>query len=79
MRSLIYVAAIIFTLQLAGCSGNESEQNQQPNILFAISDDQSFAHTSFNGCKFINTPAFDRVAGEGICFSACMAGSPGCA
>ena len=50
-----------------------------PNILFAISDDQSFAHTSFAGCKFINTPAFDRVAREGVYFANCMAGSPGCA
>lgn len=29
-------------------------------------DDQSFYHTSFAGCNFTNTPAFDRVAAEGI-------------
>ncbi len=50
-----------------------------PNILFAISDDQSFAHTSFMGCKFVNTPAFDRIASEGVYFKNCFAGSPGCA
>ena len=54
-------------------------KSKQPNILFAISDDQSFAHTGFAGCKFVNTPAFDRVASEGIYFSNCYAGSPGCA
>ncbi|WP_276167428.1 sulfatase family protein [Zobellia alginiliquefaciens] len=61
--------------------GNASNVGQvrPPNILFAISDDQSFAHTSFEGCKFINTPAFDRVAREGVYFANCMAGSPGCA
>ncbi|MEN8116202.1 MAG: sulfatase [Bacteroidota bacterium] len=47
--------------------------------MFAISDDQSFAHTSFAGCNFIKTPAFDRIASEGIYFTNCMAGSPGCA
>ncbi|TKG96619.1 sulfatase [Puteibacter caeruleilacunae] len=52
---------------------------KQPNVFIAISDDQSFAHTSFNGCTFINTPAFDKVAQEGICFTNCIAGSPGCA
>jgi uncharacterized sulfatase len=54
-------------------------KSKQPNILFAISDDQSFAHTGFAGCKFVNTPAFDRVASEGIYFTNCYAGSPGCA
>ena len=61
------------------CGLAESEETQRPNILFAISDDQSFAHTSFAGCPFVNTPAFDRVASEGIYFKNCYAGSPGCA
>lgn len=50
-----------------------------PNILFVISDDQSFAHTSFSGSTFVHTPAFDRVAKEGVYFSNCIAASPGCA
>ena len=58
---------------------NSKSSTQRPNILFAISDDQSFVHTSFAGCEFINTPAFDRVAREGVYFSNCIAGSPGCA
>lgn len=50
-----------------------------PNILFAISDDQSYIHTSFAGSTFVNTPAFDRIAREGVYFANCIAGSPGCA
>lgn len=69
---------VIFVLLISSCSNSKQEQ-KQPNILFAISDDQSFAHTSFSGCKFVRTPAFDRVASEGIYFSNCIAGSPGCA
>lgn len=62
------------------CSCNSKQENlKRPNILFAISDDQSFAHTSFAGCKFIQTPAFDKVASEGVYFANCIAGSPGCA
>lgn len=49
--------------------------NKRPNILFAMSDDQSFAHTSLAGCKFVKTPAFDRVAKEGIYFKNCIDGS----
>ncbi len=57
----------------------ELNQEKRPNILFVISDDQSFAHTGFAGCGFINTPAFDRIATEGVYFTNCIAGSPGCA
>ena len=42
---------------------------QRPNILFAISDDQSFPHAGAYGCTWVNTPAFDRVARDGILFS----------
>ncbi|MCM5664048.1 sulfatase family protein [Galbibacter mesophilus] len=52
---------------------------KQPNILFAISDDQSFAHTSYAGCSFVKTPAFDRIAKEGVYFPKAYAASPGCA
>lgn len=62
------------------CTSDKGEkEKQRPNILIAISDDQSFPHTSFAGCEFINTPAFDRIAEEGIYFTNCMAASPGCA
>jgi uncharacterized sulfatase len=80
MKHLIFSTLALATISIAGChSKPQPEQHQRPNILFAISDDQTFAHTSFAGSKFVNTPAFDRVAGEGIYFSNCMAGSPGCA
>ena len=68
----------VFVFLFISCSQSKNEQ-KRPNILFAISDDQSFEHTSFLGCKFVKTPAFDRVASEGIYFSNCIAGSPGCA
>lgn len=51
---------------------------ERPNILLAISDDQSFPHASAYGCAGLNTPAFDRVAREGILFRQAFCGSPGC-
>lgn len=41
----------------------------RPNILFVIADDQSFPHAGAYGCKWVKTPAFDRVAREGILFT----------
>lgn len=40
-----------------------------PNILFAIADDWSYPHAGAYGCKWVQTPAFDRVAREGLLFS----------
>lgn len=41
---------------------------QRPNILIAIADDWSFPHASAYGIGWVSTPAFDRVAREGVLF-----------
>jgi len=50
----------------------------QPNILLAISDDQSFPHASAYGYSAISTPGFDRIASEGILFNNAFSSAPGC-
>lgn len=54
------------------------EKKKQPNILFVISDDQSYPFASAYGYKAIHTPAFDRIAYEGVLFTNAFAASPGC-
>jgi len=54
-------------------------ETDRPNILFLISDDQSWIHTGISGCKGVKTPNFDRVAQEGIFFKNAFCSSPGCA
>jgi len=70
---------IVVLICMYSSSGHAQQTQKRVNILFAISDDQSFAHTGFAGCEFVNTPAFDRIAKEGVYFTNCHAGSPGCA
>ena len=55
---------LIFTLSL-GCKSFDSPP---PNILFVISDDQSYPHTSIYGTKWVKTPGFDRIANQGLLF-----------
>ena len=50
----------------------------RPNILFAISDDQSFPHASAYGAEWVKTPAFDQIAERGVLFTNAFAASPGC-
>ena len=54
------------------------ETNARPNILFCISDDQSWAHTGANGDPVVKTPAFDRVAAEGLRFVNSFCDAPTC-
>lgn len=58
-----------------GCAASAAPR---PNILLAISDDQSHPHTSAAGWRAVATPAFDRVAREGVLFRNGFAASPGC-
>jgi len=51
---------------------------QRPNILFVISDDQSYPHASAYGEKTVNTPGFDFVANQGALFTNAYVTSPGC-
>ena len=51
---------------------------QRPNILVAISDDQGWPHAGAYGCRFVNTPAFDRVAAEGVLFENAFCPAPQC-
>lgn len=55
-----------------------SKKEKKPNILFAIADDWSWPHASIHGEKEVYTPAFDRVAKEGILFNNCYVSAPSC-
>ena len=59
--SLLFIF-IVFT----GCKSFDSTP---PNILFVISDDQSYPHASIYETKWIKTPGFDRVAKKGLLFN----------
>lgn len=55
------------------------EPSVRPNILFCISDDQSWMHAGAYGCDWVKTPAFDRVAREGLLFERCYTPNAKCA
>ncbi|MEM9158118.1 MAG: sulfatase [Verrucomicrobiota bacterium] len=53
-------------------------KDARPNILFAIADDQSYPYASAYGTQGVNTPAFDRLAQEGVLFHNAFAPAPQC-
>ena len=70
------VAGVTFQSELSGRM--DQKRDKRPNILFAISDDQSWVHTGAHGSTFVQTPAFDRVAREGVLFENGFVPAPQC-
>ncbi len=67
---------IMFTAGLfIGC---ETEPPRPPNILFVIADDWGWPHAGVYGDPVVQTPAFDRVAREGILFNHGYVSAPSC-
>ncbi len=59
----------LFCLGLATIGyGESAKKTTKPNILFCIMDDAS-PHMGAYGCKWVKTPAFDRLAKEGVLFT----------
>ena len=63
----------------AATTSQETTAPQRPNILFAIADDASFPHFGAYGATWVRTPAFDRVAAEGLLFARAYTPNAKCA
>ncbi len=53
--------------------------SQRPNILFCLADDASYPFMSAYGCQWVETPAFDRIANNGLLFNRAYTPNAKCA
>jgi len=72
LRSSVGAAALAFRNLVLGAEG------RRPNIFFCIADDWGNKHAGAYGAKWLKTPAFDRVAREGVLFTNCFTSNPKC-
>jgi N-sulfoglucosamine sulfohydrolase len=76
---MIYKLHYILYLFIAvSCMSEREMQNNPPNFLFALSDDQSYPHASAYETGFVSTPVFDRIAMNGILFNNAFVAAPQC-
>ena len=75
LRSTFARFSVLVCASLTVINGVAAER---PNILIAISDDQSYPHASAYGDLVVKTPAFDRVAKSGVLFQNAFTPAPGC-
>ncbi|NND08895.1 MAG: sulfatase [Saprospiraceae bacterium] len=73
---------LAYLLTCVACSNQIDREadadHSRPNILFAISDDQSFPYASFLGDESTITPAFDAIAARGVVFNQAFCAAPQC-
>lgn len=55
-----------------------SSPSQRPNILFVMTDQQSYKMMSCAGNTYLRTPAMDRIARQGVRFDRAYATNPVC-
>ena len=70
----------LLTFACVTCCAQDARSNEaaRPNVLVVIADDWSFGHAGVYGCKWVNTPTFDRVCREGVAFNHCFTSNPKC-
>ena len=87
-KQILYCSfTLVLILSLFGCKARQneeldkSEQSEalsKPNIIFIISDDQTFSDYSFMGHEHIETPHIDQLASESITFTRGYVTAPLC-
>ncbi len=77
-RMAIGAPALAAPFVLSSCGPATVSSSKRPNILFCISDDQSYPHASAYGSDLVSTPGFDRVAREGLLFHNAFVSTPSC-
>ena len=79
-HSTSLTGCLLSLLTVLGCGGETAEPPRaRPNVLFAIADDASFPHMGAYGTDWVTTPAFDRVAAEGLLFERAYTPNAKCA
>jgi len=74
--------ALLVLLLTAICSdwatADTTDHTKPPNILLAISDDQSYIHAGPYGYAPVRTPTLDQLAEQGVLFVNAFSASPMC-
>lgn len=81
MKLFKLLALTIFFLHAlhAADTPQASQKAKRPNVLFILTDDQSYATMSCTGSSFMKTPNLDRLARDGALFSNLILATSVCA
>lgn len=75
------LAALLLVIGCWGCQVPEKEddtEDEKPNIIFILTDDQRWDALGFAGNDIIHTPNMDKLAAEGLYFENAFVTTPIC-
>lgn len=77
---VIITTVALGALVMAPCTPAAAEPAApaRPNILLCLADDWGWPHAGAYGDQVVKTPAFDRLAEEGVLFQHAFVSSPSC-
>lgn len=78
MKTNVLLIIRLCILLLVFLNQSCSKQEQTPNILFIMTDQQSAQMLSCAGNKYLNTPALDKLAARGVRFELAYSPNPSC-
>jgi arylsulfatase A-like enzyme len=81
MRRLTVLFSLVASLTVVAASPGpaRTQRRERPNVLFAIADDWSYGHAGAYGSRLVRTPAFDRVARDGVLLTRAFTPNAKCA
>ncbi len=71
-----YSTALVLFITLLGTAPLSA--STKPNIILILADDLGWQDVGFSGAQFFETPHIDRLATQGMTFTAAYAGGPNC-
>ena len=69
MKSIKWLCALLSVSVLISCGTENQKTDEQPNIVFIMSDDHAYQAISAYGYGLNHTPHIDRIAEEGVLFT----------
>lgn len=73
MKRLHAIALPLTAAGISACGGVQHNGQEQPNIIFIMTDDHTTQAMSCYGGRLMETPNMDRLANEGMRFDNCYA------
>lgn len=71
----ILISIALFALALSA----KADPVSRPNIIFIMADDLGWQDVGFGGADSFETPNIDKLASQGMKFTAAYSGGPNCA
>lgn len=77
-RSFLSASASVAAAMATADLWAKGASNRRPNVIFAMTDDQGWGDTGFNGHPFLKTPHLDDMAKNGMKLNRFYAATPKC-